>query len=170
MSRCVWPSRPESPPARSPRRSRHGCVSRRASSRVDVAGPGFLNVTLGAGSLGSLAREIVTAGGEYGRTKDLAGQRINLEFVSANPTGPVHLGHTRWAALGDSLHRLLEAAGADVAAEHYINDFGSQMTKFGAVADAQRARPTRRPTTATTATTSTTSPSSSSPPIPACST
>jgi arginyl-tRNA synthetase len=99
--------------------------------RVDVAGPGFLNVTLGAGSLGSLAREIVSAGGEYGRTKDLAGQRINLEFVSANPNGPVHLGHTRWAALGDSLHRLLEAAGAEVASEHYINDFGSQMTRFG---------------------------------------
>jgi arginyl-tRNA synthetase len=99
---------------------------------VDVAGPGFLNITLGAGSLGAVAKEIVTAGGSYGRTNDLAGQRINLEFVSANPTGPVHLGHTRWAALGDSLHRLLEAAGADVVAEHYINDFGSQLTKFGA--------------------------------------
>ncbi|HEY2299790.1 MAG TPA: arginine--tRNA ligase [Jatrophihabitans sp.] len=99
---------------------------------VEVAGPGFLNITLGAGSLGAVAKEIVTAGGSYGRSKDLAGQRINLEFVSANPTGPVHLGHTRWAALGDSLHRLLEAAGADVVAEHYINDFGSQLTKFGA--------------------------------------
>ena len=99
--------------------------------RVDIAGPGFLNITLGAGTLGAVAREIVTAGGEYGRSQDLAGQRINLEFVSANPTGPVHLGHTRWAALGDSLHRLLEAAGAEVAAEHYINDFGSQVTRFG---------------------------------------
>jgi arginyl-tRNA synthetase len=99
---------------------------------VDVAGPGFLNITLAAASLGAVAREIVTAGGSYGRGNDLAGQRINLEFVSANPTGPVHLGHTRWAALGDSLHRLLEAAGAEVAAEHYINDFGSQLTKFGA--------------------------------------
>jgi arginyl-tRNA synthetase len=99
---------------------------------VDVAGPGFLNITLGAGTLGAVAKEIVSAGGSYGRSNDLAGQRINLEFVSANPTGPVHLGHTRWAALGDSLHRLLEAAGADVEAEHYINDFGSQLTKFGA--------------------------------------
>ena len=99
--------------------------------RADVAGPGFLNITLGAGTLGAAAREIVTAGGEYGRSKDLAGQRINLEFVSANPNGPVHLGHTRWAALGDSLHRLLEAAGAEVSAEHYINDFGEQMRKFG---------------------------------------
>ena len=99
--------------------------------RVDIAGPGFLNITLGAGTLGGLAREIVTAGGSYGRSQDLAGQRVNLEFVSANPNGPVHLGHTRWAALGDSLHRLLEAAGAVVTSEHYINDFGSQMTRFG---------------------------------------
>ena len=100
--------------------------------RVEVAGPGFLNITLGAGTLGTVARTIVTAGGGYGRNTQLAGKRINLEFVSANPTGPVHLGHTRWAALGDSLHRLLEAAGAEVAAEHYINDFGSQLQKFGA--------------------------------------
>jgi arginyl-tRNA synthetase len=103
-----------------------------AIARVDVAGPGFLNVTLAAGSLGELARQIVAAGGEYGRSNTLAGLRVNLEFVSANPTGPVHLGHTRWAALGDSLHRILEAAGADVTAEHYINDFGSQLQKFGA--------------------------------------
>jgi arginyl-tRNA synthetase len=100
--------------------------------RVDVAGPGFLNITIGARSLGELARDIVTAGETYGRSEQLAGQRVNLEFVSANPTGPVHLGHTRWAALGDSLRRLLEAAGADVTSEHYINDFGSQLDKFGA--------------------------------------
>jgi arginyl-tRNA synthetase len=99
-------------------------------TKVDVAGPGFLNLTLAADSLGAVARVIVEAGAEYGRSAELAGRRINLEFVSANPTGPVHLGHTRWAALGDSLRRLLEAAGAEVAAEHYVNDFGSQMTKF----------------------------------------
>jgi arginyl-tRNA synthetase len=99
---------------------------------VDVAGPGFLNITLAAATLGALARDIVEAGAGYGRSDELAGQRINLEFVSANPTGPVHLGHTRWAALGDSLRRLLEAAGAKVAAEHYINDYGSQMDKFAA--------------------------------------
>jgi arginyl-tRNA synthetase len=98
---------------------------------VAVAGPGFLNITLGAATLGEVARQVVTAGGSYGRSADLAGQRINLEFVSANPTGPVHLGHTRWAALGDSLHRLLEAAGAQVASEHYINDFGGQVVRFG---------------------------------------
>jgi arginyl-tRNA synthetase len=99
---------------------------------VDVAGPGVLNVTLASAALGEVARAIVDAGASYGHSDDLGGLRINLEFVSANPTGPVHLGHTRWAALGDSLHRILEAAGAHVAAEHYVNDFGSQMTKFGA--------------------------------------
>ncbi len=101
-------------------------------AKVDVAGPGFLNITLAAGSLGELAHTIVQAGLAYGHGDALAGQRINLEFVSANPTGPVHLGHTRWAALGDSLRRLLVAAGADVIAEHYINDFGSQLDKFAA--------------------------------------
>jgi arginyl-tRNA synthetase len=101
-------------------------------AKVDVAGPGFLNVTLAADTLGEVARQIVEAGAAYGHSQQLAGNRINLEFVSANPTGPVHLGHTRWAALGDSLHRILEAAGAEVAAEHYVNDFGSQMDKFAA--------------------------------------
>jgi arginyl-tRNA synthetase len=101
-------------------------------AKVDVAGPGFLNLTLAADTLGAAARQIVEAGATYGRSAALAGQRINLEFVSANPTGPVHLGHTRWAALGDSLHRILEAAGAEVTAEHYVNDFGSQIDKFAA--------------------------------------
>ncbi|MGI8680313.1 MAG: arginine--tRNA ligase [Jatrophihabitans sp.] len=101
-------------------------------AKVDVAGPGFLNIILAADSLGAVARDVAEAGEAFGRSQQLAGQRINLEFVSANPTGPVHLGHTRWAALGDSLRRLLQAAGAEVAAEHYINDFGSQMDKFAA--------------------------------------
>jgi arginyl-tRNA synthetase len=97
---------------------------------VDIAGPGFLNITLAAAAQGELARTIVTAGTDYGRSDALAKEKVNLEFVSANPTGPVHLGHTRWAALGDSLRRLLEAAGADVTAEHYINDAGLQMQRF----------------------------------------
>lgn len=100
-------------------------------AKAEVAGPGFINITLAADSLGQLAQDIVTAGGSYGRTRELSGRRVNLEFVSANPTGPLHLGHTRWAALGDSLHRLLEAAGAEVVSEHYINDFGSQLQRFG---------------------------------------
>jgi arginyl-tRNA synthetase len=98
---------------------------------VDVAGPGFLNITLSDAAQGELAGSIVAAGPTYGHNDSLAKERINLEFVSANPTGPVHLGHSRWAALGDSLHRLLEASGADVTSEFYINDAGVQMQRFG---------------------------------------
>lgn len=97
---------------------------------VEVAGPGFLNIRLSSAASGVLARTIVQQSERYGHGDKLAGQKINLEFVSANPTGPIHLGHTRWAAIGDSLHRILEAAGARVVSEHYINDAGTQMTKF----------------------------------------
>ena len=99
---------------------------------VDVAGPGFLNITLEAASAGELARSIVEAGSTYGHSTAEAGRVVNLEFISANPTGPIHIGHTRWAALGDAMRRLLTAAGAQVAAEYYINDAGTQMDKFGA--------------------------------------
>lgn len=101
-------------------------------AHAEVAGPGFINITLETASAAETARRIVTEGDQYGRGAQLAGQRINLEFVSANPTGPLHLGHTRWAALGDSLARVLRAAGADVTSEYYINDAGAQMHKFGA--------------------------------------
>jgi arginyl-tRNA synthetase len=100
-------------------------------SSVDVAGPGFINITLDAGAAGELARAIVTAGSHYGRAEKPSGETINVEFISANPTGPLHLGHTRWAAVGDALARVLEAAGAKVAREFYINDRGVQMDKFG---------------------------------------
>jgi arginyl-tRNA synthetase len=100
--------------------------------RVDVAGPGFLNIVLDAASAGELARTIVQAGATYGDSTTLAGHVVNLEFVSANPTGPLHLGHTRWAALGDSLRRLLTATGADVTSEYYVNDAGAQMDNFAA--------------------------------------
>ncbi len=99
---------------------------------VDVAGPGFLNITLEAASAGELARAVVEAGAEYGRGTSEAGRVVNLEFISANPTGPLHIGHTRWAALGDAMRRLLDATGAEVTAEYYINDAGAQMDKFGA--------------------------------------
>ena len=99
---------------------------------VDIAGPGFLNVTLDAASAGELARTIVEAGSGYGRNEAMVGHTINLEYISANPTGPLHIGHTRWAALGDSMRRLLAASGADVTAEYYINDAGAQMDTFGA--------------------------------------
>ena len=99
---------------------------------VDVAGPGFLNITLDAASAGELARSVVEAGPAYGHGTSERGRVVNLEFISANPTGPIHIGHTRWAALGDAMRRLLAATGAQVAAEYYINDSGAQMEKFGA--------------------------------------
>lgn len=99
---------------------------------VDIAGPGFINVTLAAGAAGELARSIVLEGPEFGRSDVNAGERINIEFISANPTGPLHLGHTRWAAVGDAIARVLEASGATVAREFYVNDRGVQMDKFGA--------------------------------------
>lgn len=101
-------------------------------ARAEVAGPGFLNITLDAASAGELAKSIVVAGATYGHNETLAGHVINVEFVSANPTGPLHIGHTRWAALGDAITRLLKASGAQVTAEHYINDAGAQMDKFAA--------------------------------------
>ncbi|MDP9219668.1 MAG: arginine--tRNA ligase [Actinomycetota bacterium] len=97
---------------------------------VAVAGPGFLNIVLDAAAAGELARSIVTDGASYGHADRLTGQRINLEFVSANPTGPLHLGGTRWAAVGDSLARILAAQGATVAREYYFNDHGAQIDRF----------------------------------------
>jgi arginyl-tRNA synthetase len=97
---------------------------------VEIAGPGFLNIRLDAAAAGLLARDIVLAGAEFGHTDTLAGERINLEFVSANPTGPVHIGGVRWAAVGDALSRLLRAAGAEVGTEYYFNDAGSQIDRF----------------------------------------
>ena len=97
---------------------------------VDVAGPGFLNITLAQGALGRIAVEAVTAGPAYGHTDTLAGQKLDLEFVSANPTGPVHIGGTRWAAVGDALGRLLEVSGATVTREYYFNDAGAQIDRF----------------------------------------
>ncbi|MGV9215480.1 arginine--tRNA ligase [Micromonospora sp. RB23] len=97
---------------------------------VEIAGPGFLNIRLDAAAAGQLARLIVEAGAEYGRSDRLAGETINLEFVSANPTGPVHIGGVRWAAVGDALSRLLRATGAEVGTEYYFNDAGSQIDRF----------------------------------------
>ncbi|WP_433057088.1 arginine--tRNA ligase [Dactylosporangium sp. CS-033363] len=110
---------------------------------VEIAGPGFLNIRLAAGAVGELAGLIVQAGRQYGRSETLAKEKVNLEFVSANPTGPVHLGHTRWAAVGDALGRILSAAGADVTREHYVNDAGVQMNRFGeSLTAAANERPT----------------------------
>ncbi|MEV0799724.1 arginine--tRNA ligase [Kribbella sp. NPDC050281] len=103
-----------------------------AITAVEIAGPGFINIRVAADAQGKIAQAIVDAGPAYGGSDSLHGQTVNLEFISANPTGPLHLGHTRWAAVGDALARVLTAAGAKVSREFYINDRGAQMDKFGA--------------------------------------
>jgi len=98
--------------------------------KVDIAGPGFINITLSAAAAGEIAKQIVQAAETFGTGSDLAGLKMNLEFVSANPTGPIHIGGTRWAAVGDSLARIFEAQGATVTREYYFNDHGAQIDRF----------------------------------------
>ena len=100
-------------------------------SAVDIAGPGFINITVDRSAQAELVKVILDSGAHYGESTALAGVSVNLEFISANPTGPLHLGHTRWAAVGDALGRVLSAAGASVTREFYINDRGRQMDLFG---------------------------------------
>ena len=99
---------------------------------VEIAGPGFINIRLSAASQGELVLAVIAEGNAFGRGTKLAGKKINVEFISANPTGPLHLGHTRWAAVGDAIARVLEAEGASSSREFYVNDLGVQMDKFGA--------------------------------------
>ncbi len=101
-------------------------------AQVDIAGPGFINITLAKSSQGEVVASIFRQADKFGHTSVMSGVSVNLEFVSANPTGPLHLGHTRWAAVGDSLGRLLAATGASVTREFYVNDRGNQMELFGA--------------------------------------
>ncbi|WP_328391307.1 arginine--tRNA ligase [Nocardia sp. NBC_00416] len=101
-----------------------------AVASAEVAGPGFLNIRVAASAQGAVLEQVRTAGAAYGAADALAGTKINLEFVSANPTGPVHLGGTRWAAVGDALGRILSMQGADVTREYYFNDHGAQITRF----------------------------------------
>ncbi len=101
-----------------------------AIDEAEIAGPGFLNIRLAAAAQGEIVAQILAAGADYGHLDIYDGQRINLEFVSANPTGPIHLGGTRWAAVGDSLGRVLTAAGAQVTREYYFNDHGGQIDRF----------------------------------------
>ena len=100
-------------------------------TKVEIAGPGFINITLNRASQADLVRTILKNPQKYGHGELLKNVKINLEFISANPTGPLHLGHTRWAAVGDALGRVLSAAGAEVTREFYINDRGNQMDLFG---------------------------------------
>ena len=97
---------------------------------VEVAGPGFLNIRVEAGAQGAVAKEIAAAGPSYGSSETFAGERVNLEFVSANPTGPVTLASARWAAVGDAIARKREDAGAEVTREYYFNDHGAQINRF----------------------------------------
>lgn len=101
-----------------------------AIAEATVAGPGFVNIRLAADAQGELVNTILAAGADFGRGDSFAGKRINLEFVSANPTGPIHLGGTRWAAVGDALGRVMEAEGARVTREYYFNDHGTQIDRF----------------------------------------
>ncbi len=97
---------------------------------VEIAGPGFVNIRLETAAIGALARDVVIAGEKYGSASTLSGIAVNLEFVSANPTGPLHLGHARWAAVGDALGRVMRAQGAAVTNEYYFNDAGVQIDRF----------------------------------------
>ena len=101
-----------------------------AIASAEAAGPGFVNVRLSAAAAGELARTIVQAGPDYGRSAVQAGSVVNLEYVSANPTGPLHIGHARWAAVGDALARILAFTGAEVVREYYFNDHGNQIDHF----------------------------------------
>lgn len=103
-----------------------------AIAKLEIAGPGFINFTLNKSSQGAIVNRIFAEAEDFGKVATLTGVAINLEFISANPTGPLHLGHTRWAAVGDALARVLAAAGAKVTREFYINDRGNQMDLFGA--------------------------------------
>ena len=109
-----------------------GLKAHKDIAALEIAGPGFVNITLETGSQGGVSASIMTSGKTFGHSNKLNSVAINLEFISANPTGPLHLGHTRWAAVGDALGRVLSAAGAKVTREFYINDRGVQMDKFGA--------------------------------------
>lgn len=99
-------------------------------STVEVAGPGFINITLDSASAAAIVDTVLEQGASFGRNDHLGGETLNLEFVSANPTGPIHIGGTRWAAVGDSMARVLEANGAKVVREYYFNDHGEQINRF----------------------------------------
>ncbi len=105
-------------------------TARDGVASAETAGPGFINLRLAADAQGALVGQVLAAGAAYGTGDELGGRSINLEFVSANPTGPIHLGGARWAAVGDALGRVLAARGAKVFREYYVNDAGAQIDKF----------------------------------------
>ena len=101
-----------------------------AIESAEIAGPGFINLRLNSAAQGEIVARVLELGEKFGFSDVLSGTKINLEFVSANPTGPIHLGGTRWAAVGDSLGRVLEFSGAEVTREYYFNDHGGQIDRF----------------------------------------
>ncbi|XTP33087.1 arginine--tRNA ligase [Mycobacterium sp. TJFP1] len=105
-------------------------VAKDGIAAADVAGPGFVNLRIEASAQNVIVGDVIAAGATYGASAELAGRRVNLEFVSANPTGPIHIGGTRWAAVGDALGRLLSTQGAEVVREYYFNDHGAQIDRF----------------------------------------
>jgi arginyl-tRNA synthetase len=100
-------------------------------AKMEVAGPGFVNLHLSPEGWRTAVRDVLLAGGQYGRSDSGGGEKVLLEFVSANPTGPMHVGHGRGAVLGDALARILRAAGYTVSTEYYINNVGNQVAKLG---------------------------------------
>lgn len=105
-------------------------VEKNGIAAADVAGPGFVNLRITASAQNLIVDNVIAAGSGYGHSTALAGVKVNLEFVSANPTGPIHIGGTRWAAVGDALGRVLSAQGAEVVREYYFNDHGAQIDRF----------------------------------------
>ena len=138
-----------------------------AIAHAEVAGPGFVNITLEAASQGEVASRIVIEGAHYGQGTSQHGRWINIEFISANPTGPIHLGHTRWAAVGDAIARVLAAQGA-VGDPRVLHQRPRRADgALRRVDHERRARPPGPRGRATTAATSRTSPRRSSPTTPA---
>ena len=129
-SRCSWRRRPASRHASWRSCSPTGWPQADGIAKVDIAGPGFLNITVAAAAQGQVAADVVAAGTAYGSSNAFAGEKINLEFVSANPTGPIHIGGVRWAAVGDALGRIFTMTGAEVTREYYFNDHGGQIDRF----------------------------------------
>ncbi|PYE12629.1 arginyl-tRNA synthetase [Williamsia limnetica] len=105
-------------------------LTRDGIASAEIAGPGFVNIRLAADAQNAVVADVLADAGTYGTGTLYDGLRVNLEFVSANPTGPIHLGGTRWAAVGDALGRVLSAQGAAVTREYYFNDHGAQIDRF----------------------------------------
>ncbi|HEY5021930.1 MAG TPA: arginine--tRNA ligase, partial [Gemmatimonadaceae bacterium] len=112
-------------------------LERAGVSRIDIAGPGFMNFWIDAGRIASGLREIISAGERFGESDVGGGRVVNVEFVSANPTGPLHVGHGRQAALGDAIATLLDATGWKVTREFYYNDAGAQIDNLAASVEAR---------------------------------